>query len=162
LTLPPGSNHGFHSKLLHPSPFPVSRLHGVAPPASPFTRCLRLVAHRGRCSPGFRPLQGSPTTGDGAAFTAPSPTHFERPFTDSAKPAPSRPGAPEHHSPVVWLVSPPFRRRCSRLPSFLGFLPLSLFTTFRSPFGPGSWFHLGSRSASPPPDEPSSGFLRFY
>jgi hypothetical protein len=83
MSLPPGSNPGPHSKLRFSVPSPVSRLQGVAPQASPFTRCLRLVAHRGRCSPGFRPLQGSPTTSDGTAFTASSPTHFH---SDSTAP----------------------------------------------------------------------------
>jgi hypothetical protein len=44
-----------------------------------------------------------------------------------------------------------------RLPTFLGFLPSSIFMVFRRSSSPGLWIHLEIRGTSPPSDHLSSG-----
>jgi hypothetical protein len=96
------------------------------------------------------PLQGSPMTRDGYAFTYPPLPHFRhRPKQPEGCPTLCPVPQSVLHKPCGWSLA--------RLPSFLGFLPFSLFTSLRSSRRPGLSFHLGARSASPPPDRPSSG-----
>jgi hypothetical protein len=90
LTLPPGSSPLLHSKLRVHFPFPVSRLQGFAPPASPFLRRSVLPSRRSRSSPGVRPLQGSPTTRDRNAFTLLPLSHSQRRLTAPEGLAPRR------------------------------------------------------------------------
>jgi hypothetical protein len=47
-----------------------------------------------------------------------------------------------------------------RLPTFVGFVPLSILLTLWCPLNPGLWIHLEARGASPPPDHVSSGWAR--
>jgi hypothetical protein len=129
LTFSNGSSHLPHSKLRFTLPFPLARLQGFTPPASPFTGCRTLiqttrpilswassssrVSHDWRCSR----LHGSSSHVLSRRLNSPA-SRFASPL----------PGTPESHSPFVWLVFPAFRRTPSRLPSFLRSIPLSLFT----------------------------------
>lgn len=90
LTLPPGSSPLLHSKLRVHFPFPVSRLQGFAPPASPFLQRSVLPSRRSRSSPGFHSLQGSPTLRDRNAFTLLPLSHSQRRLTSPEGSAPRR------------------------------------------------------------------------
>jgi hypothetical protein len=131
LILPPGSRSAFRGKPFSALRFPLGHLQGFNPPASPFIRSSVLPSPRSRSSPEFFSLQGSPRFRDGHAFTHPPLTHFQLRLTSPPKELGSPlPCAPESHSRNLWLVSPPSRRRTERLPSFLEFIPFSLFTSF--------------------------------
>jgi len=162
----------------------VAPFNALSPPdvASWFPlRSLRQAARRGtfpiRPSPGFysarqsvqaapdvipgpppvlswaSPLQGSPMTRDGHAFTYPPLPHFRRRLArPEGRPALCPVPQSVLHEPCGWSLA--------RLPSFLGFLPFSLFTSLRSSRRPGLSFRLGAPLASPPTYRPSLGLAR--
>jgi hypothetical protein len=102
---------------------------------------------------GFSPSKGLPRH----AISTPSRALLSRTSTPAPRPEDRFPFA---RCPRV-LLHAPCGLSPKRLPSFLGFLPLSLFTSFESSLDPGLSFHLRPRSTSPPPDGPSSGLARF-
>jgi hypothetical protein len=101
----------------------------------------------------FFPSKGLPRH----AIGTPSRTILSRTSTPVPRPESRFPFA---RCPRV-LLHLPCGLSPKRLPSFLGFIPLSLLTSFKSSLNPGLSFHLRTRSTSPPPDGPSSGLARF-
>jgi hypothetical protein len=60
LPLPPGAGRARCGKPCAAWPFPIGRLQGFPPPASPFRRSAMLLAGRRRCSPGLLLSKGLP------------------------------------------------------------------------------------------------------
>jgi hypothetical protein len=60
LPLPPGAGRARCGKPCAAWPFPIGRLQGFPPPASPFRRSAILLAGRRRCSPGLFLSKGLP------------------------------------------------------------------------------------------------------
>jgi hypothetical protein len=102
---------------------PLRRLQGFHPPARPCTRQQALAwTPRSMLSWVFS-LQGSPTALERLAFTSPPLTCFGEGRGNREGFLPHAPGTSEYHSLRRVALSP------ERLPSFLGFPPLSSFLT---------------------------------
>jgi hypothetical protein len=152
LTFPPGLTPSLRGKPQIAEPPPFGCLQGFNPPASPFIRCRALTRTPQPLLSWFFSLQGSPTTRDGSAFTGPPLTHSHHWLTSPESLAPLD-RCPRVSLNVPCGLSP------KRLPSFLVFLPLSLFTPFWNSLRLGLSFHLGTQNTSPYPGLSSLGVV---